>query len=118
MGASTTGQVESFFRRFSSAGASRFWTPLPAEDVADAHGPEVQSSAHVCDLALRRIVSQALAHVPRDRGEVKSMLAKRWGAQKTELVRQLAADIKGCQSSSQAVEDLIHDMEDVFLKSC
>ena len=62
--ASPESQVDVFLERFSGDGASRFWEPLPSEDSAEACEPEVQSSAHVCDLALRRIVSQALANVP------------------------------------------------------
>eukprot|EP00928_Gymnodinium_smaydae_P070878 TRINITY_DN54624_c0_g1_i1.p1 TRINITY_DN54624_c0_g1~~TRINITY_DN54624_c0_g1_i1.p1 ORF type:complete len:329 (-),score=62.96 TRINITY_DN54624_c0_g1_i1:48-1034(-) len=115
---STAIQVENLLRRFAERqGSDRFWAPLPAESEENQE-PDVQSSAHNCDLALRKIVSQALAQVPKDKGQVKSMLAKRWGTQKTELARQLAADLKDRESSADIVEDLIHEMEGVFLKSC
>ncbi|CAJ1365384.1 unnamed protein product [Effrenium voratum] len=59
-----------------------FWKPVPAEE-----GPaeEVQSESHQCDVALRKVVTRALAEVPKELGPLKSTLAKRWGAKKAEL---------------------------------
>lgn len=113
-GASTSEQVDAFVRRWADAGRCSLWTPLPAEATEPA--AEQQGEAHECDVALRRVVSRALGGAPRELGAAKSALAKRWGVRKAALAKQLVAEVKGGRAAS--TEDLIHEMEDVFLRSC
>jgi len=88
---------------------SALWRRLPDEEE---FGPTVPSETHECDVALRRVVSRALAEAPPELpGPTKSRLAKQWSVQKTSLVRQFA-------EASGEPEDLLHELECAFLRAC
>ena len=65
-----------------------FWRPVPELPEAVE---ETQSDSHHCDVALRKIVSRALADVPKEHSQLKSTLAKQWGAKKAEMSKKVAA---------------------------
>ena len=65
-----------------------FWRPVPELPEAVE---ETQSDSHHCDVALRKIVSRALADVPKEHSQLKSTLAKQWGAKKAEISKKVAA---------------------------
>merc|ERR1711879_784796 len=115
-GLDTQEQVEHFLDLWRHPGGIDFWTPVVTmEDSAETGAPEVQSDAHTCDVALRRIITQALAHAPSELGKARSTLAKQWGGRKAQLVKEFSAH-KSTDDSD--VETLIHDLEAVFLRQC
>jgi len=87
------------------------------EEIEQDHA-EVQSDAHECDVALRRVVSRALASIPRDLGAAKQNLAKQWGSRKAGIAKQLAAKVKADNIPPAGVADLINNFEVAFLGSC
>ena len=108
-----------------------FWRPVPVmpEAVED-----VQSDSHHCDVALRKIVSRALADVPKEHSQLKSALAKKWGAKKAEMSKNVAAAntqgllllhfarccvmLNSLHCTGASASDLIHEAEVSFLQSC
>jgi len=114
--ASTAEQVESFLHRWSQTGLSSLWTPMLVEQSLEGR-TEKQGEAHLCDVALRKIVTRALANAP-ELGAARSDIAKRWGARKTELSKHFARAMTGDEDPPLDMEELIHDLESIFLKSC
>lgn len=112
---STELQVASFLDGWAAPGRP-FWGPPPAAEELGV--PDVQSDGHACDLVLRRVVTQAIAHVPQELAPAKSTLAKKWGARKGELVKQLSSTLKAEGVPGDSTSDLIHEMEAAFLRSC
>lgn len=117
---STADQLHQFIDRWAQPDGLNLWAPLLVEEQLEQEGPEVQSDAHACDVALRRVVSQALAHAPKELGQAKSVLAKQWGVRKGAFVKELTAEIKrgGEKIEGERVGDFINDMEATFLCSC
>merc|ERR1712150_410564 len=86
------------------------------EDVGTKKVAEVKSDAQALDVALRRVVSRALASASQELGQAKSILAKQWQTRKAGYVKQLSAEMK--TSNLQNAEDRIHEIENAFLKAC
>lgn len=107
---STDEQVDRFVRT-AEAG---FWRPPPhgEDDQPAGHN---HSTAHYMDLALRKVVSRALAEAPSSLAkQAKSSLAKRWGSRKAAMVAEFGA------LTAEALEDgtAFNEMEESFLRSC
>ncbi|CAE7242535.1 unnamed protein product, partial [Symbiodinium pilosum] len=92
-------------------GHEDFWRPVP---VVPEAVEEVQSDSHTCDVALRKIVTRALADVPKEHSQLKSTLAKKWGAKKAEMSKKVAKTSEQGGSASE----LIQEAEVSFLQSC
>jgi len=113
----TCSQVDTFVASWLHPESIGFWAPLVPEEIEQDHA-EVQSDAHECDVALRRVVSRALASIPRDLGAAKQNLAKQWGSRKAGIAKQLAAKVKADNIPPAGVADLINNFEVAFLGSC
>lgn len=114
----TCSQVDMFVASWLHPESVGFWAPLPTEETAEQDHTEVHSDAHACDVALRRVVSRALASIPRNQGAAKQNLAKQWGSRKALIAKQLAAKVKADDIPPSAVADLINNLEAAFLDSC
>eukprot|EP00929_Paragymnodinium_shiwhaense_P120701 TRINITY_DN92724_c0_g1_i1.p1 TRINITY_DN92724_c0_g1~~TRINITY_DN92724_c0_g1_i1.p1 ORF type:complete len:330 (-),score=70.76 TRINITY_DN92724_c0_g1_i1:12-1001(-) len=119
----TDGQLAAFVQRWLLAEQQEdprgFWLPLPIEAGKEDLEPESQSEAHNCDVALRRVVSRALACIPAEISDAKSALAKGWSTRKSELVKSVGKTCKelGAEGAAKAAE-LIQEAEVLFLESC
>lgn len=114
----TSQQVQTFIDIWKPEGSQdlAFWAPLPQEDVLEPATGESATPGHLADVALRRIVSRAIAEAPKELGQARSILAKQWGSRKADLMAQAVAASKG--RSAEEVSNLIHEMEGVFLSCC
>eukprot|EP00933_Yihiella_yeosuensis_P041726 TRINITY_DN3612_c1_g5_i2.p1 TRINITY_DN3612_c1_g5~~TRINITY_DN3612_c1_g5_i2.p1 ORF type:complete len:327 (-),score=73.61 TRINITY_DN3612_c1_g5_i2:187-1167(-) len=119
---STDLQVDTFVKHFDNTGSSPpaeveedFWKALPEEE-AESTEAQVQNDVHNCDVALRRIVSRALAQAPKELGSQKSVLAKEWGARKAALAKSITAG--GCGEEELSSAELIEAAEVAFLRAC
>eukprot|EP00439_Symbiodinium_sp_Y106_P051350 s100_g6.t2 len=89
-----------------------FWRPVPELPEAVE---ETQSDSHHCDVALRKIVSRALADVPKEHSQLKSTLAKQWGAKKAEMSKKVAAiKDQGPIAEATFLQSCISDLQDAL----
>mmetsp|Transcript_40554 Transcript_40554/g.87497 ORF Transcript_40554/g.87497 Transcript_40554/m.87497 type:complete len:737 (+) Transcript_40554:3-2213(+) len=97
-----------------------FWAKAPKTEE-DSLPPSAfeQSVAHGFDLALRKVVSRALAEAPPELAKSRSLLAKAWGARKSELVAQLNCKLAAEPEATEAsIGTWCHEAEEGFLRAC
>lgn len=124
-GQPTSSQVEQLLSVLTQAGTASLWLPAVSLERETREASE-QGTTHVLDLALRKVVTRALAEAPKELAKARPELAKAWGVRKAQLVSQLpallAARVDGQSNDSEGdgcfVADACQELEEVFLRGC